>query len=745
MKGLLEHRNVEPRGAWAILAYVNIERLKRSAENNLVKKSLWRARLITESLRCTGGEPIPIRRAKALTHFLLNVPLEVSEDDLLAGDRSWVRPYICNYPDFHTALDPGRVEPEFRDELSDILSFFSSSPELLGTKTTVHGHCVPELDRLLKLGFEGIARLALKSRKLHSDPESLDYLDAVSLVCYASSQLGNRYAKLLESEWRRTGRENLLTLSRICQRVPAKPARDFYEALQSIWFGQLLLEAEDPPNAQSPGRLDQLLYPYYRQDIADGRLTNERVKELLTAFWFKMWEPYDVHDTVIGGLLPDGSDATNELSYLILEVQEESQLNRQLSIRYHSAMPEDFLRKACDVVRQGIGVPQFFNDETLVPALVCAGLKKTDARNYAIIGCIETTIPGRADPRAVAHWSNLPECLEWALNDGVCLVSGETMGLPTGDPLTISSYEELFNRYSKQVAYEVQNAVRNQFEHERSQAEHYPMLILSTLTEDCVERALDITRGGARYNWSMYCAVGIPDVANSLYAIKKLVFEQGVIELSDLLEALRSNFEGYEVLRALLMNRVPKYGTDDDSVDRIACAVAEQYCQELAKHRDPRGGKLFPSFFSFLRCVKMGRMVGALPEGRLSGEPLANNLCAWEGTNLRGPSALLKSAGKLPHIKAPGGTSILVDLTPSIVEPTDQVDPLLELIRTYFVLGGSHCEFTIVDSSVLKKAQLQPNRHRHITVRVAGYSARFVELSPELQSHIIERTASYYR
>jgi len=704
-----------------------------------------------------------LRRAKALAHFLLNVPLEVSRFDLLAGDRSWIRPSNWNYPDLWCGWRHETGDPLIQAELDEIFRFFEASPELHGARTTVHGHCVPGFEKLLRLGLDGIAASALEARKRHSDLAALDYLDAVAWLCYAGSQLGKRYAKLLDAaaaggsgmrtdrkrsrspEPRSASRCPTQELADVCRQVPAGPARNFYEAIQSLWFGQLLVEAEDSPNAQSPGRIDYLLYPYYKRDIENGSLSRERAKELLAAFWLKMYEPYDVHDTVIGGLMPDGSDATNELSYLVLEVQEELGLYRQLSVRYHSRMPEDFLRKACDVERKGLGVPQWFNDDNLVPALIGIGLEPQDARNYAIIGCIETTIPGLADPRAVTHYSALPECLEWALWNGFCPMAGKQMGVETGDPLGIDSYEELFRRYARQVAYEVERGVADQHRQERSQVETCPMPMLSIFTDDCIARALDITAGGARYNWSMWCAVGIPDVANSLAAVKKLVFEEGTVSWSELLEALKANFDGYEPLRQMLINRAPKYGLDDDYVDRIACEVAEQYCAELRRHRDPRGGPIVPSYFSFTNCLWMGRMVAALPEGRKAGQPLANNLCAWDGTRLESPSTLLKSAAKLPQRKAAAGTSILLDVTPSAVARNNGCDPLLELIRTYFAMGGNHCEFTIVDAKRLREAQKDPDRYRNLIVRVAGYSARFVQLDPQLQEHVIERTESYYR
>jgi formate C-acetyltransferase len=533
----------------------------------------------------------------------------------------------------------------------------------------------------------------------------------------------------------------LSKIAEVCDRVPAQPPRNFREAVQALWFGELLSECEDSPNAHSPGRIDQILFPFYERDRAEGRLTKRQARELLGCLWLKLWAPYDVHDTVIGGLKPDGADAVNELSYLILDVQSQVGLHRQLSVRYHRGLPKRFVRRVCKVLHEGLGVPQLFNDDVLVPALTDLGLPLEAARSYSIIGCIEMTVPGEADMRAVMHYSNLQKCLEYALTNGVCLLTGKQAGVRTGDVSEIKTYDDLFRRYSEQVAEEVRRAVAWQFQAEPRETASFPMPFYSLLTEDCIARGKDITAGGARYNSSMYCAVAIPNVADSLAAIRKLVFEEGRFSLGDLLAAMRRNFAGDERLRGMLLREAPKYGNDNDGVDLIALDVATQYCRECAKHRDPRGGRIAPSFFSFTLCVSMGKQTGASPDGRLAGMPLANSLVHAEGHGADGPTALLMSAAKLHQRQATGGTSMLLDLHPSMVEKSNGSDPIEVLIRTYFNLGGSHVEVTIADAARLRAAQQEPDKHRHLTVRVAGYSAAFVSLSRELQDHIIARTA----
>ncbi len=724
-----------------------LQRLKAQTLERVRDEHLDRARLVTEAYEETIGEPICLRRARAIGRFLERAPIRIWDDELLVGDRSWVQPYQANYPDQWPQARP-TIGAGLQDELDRIWAFWRSDRSVIPAQGNSRGHCVPGYDLLLAHGFEGLARQAEdRARRLEAespqDVERVAYARSLAMLARSAAKLGERYAALAErlaEEAPEPRRSELLDIAEVCRRAPAKPARTFREAVQSLWFGELCIEAEDGPNAQSPGRLDQVLWPYYERSRAAGRLTREEAKELLGCLWLKLWAPYDVHGVVIGGLTSDGDDACNELTELILEVHREIGLRRQLSLRYHRRVSPKVFAMACDCLRAGMGTPQLFNDDVLVPALAESWLPLEAARNYSVIGCIEMTVPGQADGRAVATYTNLPECLEWALHNGVCPVSGQRMGLETGDPREIDSYEELWRRYQAQVRRVVNDAIAHRFRVEPEETATFPMVMLSLLTEDCIERATDITAGGARYNATMFCAVGVPNVADSLAAVKKLVFEEGRVDWLDLLDALAADFEGREALRLMLLNDAPKYGNDDDYVDEIAAAVAADYCDALAGAVDPRGGPINPSYFSFTACVHMGKMVAATPDGRRAGAPLANSLCAAQGNLRSGPTALLKSAGKLPQRRAAGGTSMLLDLDPSMAQPRDGQDPLASAIKTYFDdLGGTHIEISLLDAKTLRAAQKDPERHRDITVRVAGYSAQFVSLSPELQEHVIER------
>jgi len=726
---------------------IRVQKLKQQTMEHLSEVNLARARLVTESYKATEEMPSVIRRAEAMANFFLNAPLRIYDHELIVGDRAWVNPYGYNYPDCSPRRAPGSSDPAVDAELKKIWSYWENGNHP-GAISPLHGHCVPGFRKLLEVGFDAIKAEA-EHRLLQSDPDQkqeMDFWHAAAILADSCGRLGKRFSKLAREMAKSAvgeRRAELMDISEVCHRVPSNPARNFREAVQSLWFGELLIESEDAPNAHSPGRIDQILWPYYRGDLEDGSITRDEAKELLACFWLKMWAPYDVHDTIVGGLTADGKSAVNDLSYMILEVQSECGLHRQLSVRYSRLLPDEFVEKACDVVRDGLGVPQWFNDDVLIPGLVDMGVAESDANDYAIIGCVETVIPGLGDSRAVRHYSNLPKCLEYALTNGVCLLTGERRGPQTGDISSIDSFEELWRRYKRQVAHEIEHAIKGVYATERKEIENFPLLLLSLLTDDCLENGVDISAGGARYNSSMFCAIGIPNAADSLAAIKKLVFEEGLFTLEEIVGALKVNFDGRENLRQALRTQSPKYGNDKDYVDLIALDVGTNYSQELARYRNPRGGRFYPSFFSFTACVGFGSQVGASPDGRLASTPLANSLSASQGNMMEGPGALVKSAAKLNQRQAMGGNALLVDLHPTLVQKENGSDPLAALLKTYFSLGGSHVEFTLVDEKMLREAQNMPEKYADLTVRVAGYSAQFATLSRDLQEHVIERTRKH--
>ena len=711
--------------------------LKKHIPSGTRETCVDRALLITEGYKNSAADPIILRRAKALANVLNKMTVRIFDEELVVGDQSVSQQAGHNYPEFG-----------LWGQQQEIAAFWQENPRLRATGS-LFGHTVPGFQKLIEKGFSGIKEEAQK--KLDEiDPTNSDELvkepfwKAIVLLLEAAGNFGKRYAQkaremaLLESDPYR--KIELEKIAEVCEQVPYNPARNFYEALQALWFGHLMIELEDPPNAHSIGRIDQMLYPFYKKDLEAGIITRDEALELLQCFVLKIWKSYDVQDTIIGGQNPDGTDTVNDISFLYLEAVEKVDLHIQLSARYHKNIDKKFWHRVAEVNARRRGLPQMFSDEAIIPALVKKGVPLEEARDYAIIGCIEVTIPGRCDPRVVNHYTNLPKCLEYALNDGVCMISGRQNGAKTGDPVNFTSYEDVWNAYKAQVEYDVKRAIPNMHRAEFEQRERFPMPILSLLTDDCIEKGMDITAGGARYNSTGVSAYGQANAGDSLAAIKKLVFEEKRLSLMDVIEAMRANFEGREAIRQMLLNDAPKYGNDDDYADSIVVEICRHYCEELTKYRNPRGGGYHAHFLSFVLAVSGGSGTGASADGRKAGQPLANSLAPQQGRDRKGITAMLKSISKIDQTLAAAGTSLIFDIHPSALTGEKGVDNLENLLTTYFNLGGGHAECNIVDEKILRLAQKEPERYQSLSVRVAGYSAYFVNLDPAMQEHIIQKT-----
>jgi len=711
--------------------------LKERLPSGIRETCVDRAILITEGYKNAVADPIIVRRAKALANVLNNMAVRIFDEELIVGDQSVSQQAGHNYPEFG-----------LWGEQTEVAKFWQENPRLRAVGS-LFGHTVPGFQKLINKGFNGIKAEA-QAKLDNLDPTDADELAkepfwrAMVIICDAAGNFGKRYSqKAMEMAETETDPRRKLELERIaeaCAQVPYGPARNFYEALQSLWFGHLMSELEDPPNAHSIGRIDQMLYPLYEKDVESGILTRDEAYELLQCFALKIWKSYDVQDTMLGGQTSDGKDAVNEVSFLYLEAVESLDLHLQISARYHKNIDRNFWRKVAEVNSRRRGLPQMFSDEAIIPALVKKGIPIEEARDYAIIGCIEVTIPGRCDPRVVNHYTNMAKCLEFALNDGVCMMTGGQGGAKTGDPAKFTSYEDVWEAYKTQIAYDVRNAVPHMHRAEIEQRERFPMPILSALTDDCIGKGIDITAGGARYNSTGICGYGMANVGDSLAVIKKLVFEEKRLNLMDIVEAMRINFDGKESLRQMILNDVPKYGNDEGYVDSIVVEVCRHFCDELEQYRNPRGGKYHAHLFSFVTAVYNGSVTGALPDGRKAGEPLANSLAPQQGRDRNGITAMLKSISKIDQTLAAAGTSLIFDIHPSALSGENGVEKLAQLTKTYFDLGGGHAECNIVDEKILRIAQKEPEKYRHLSVRVAGYSAYFVNLDSSMQEHIIQKT-----
>jgi len=613
----------------------------------------------------------------------------------------------------------------------------------------MENHSVRDYAKVLRGGFEEIGedierRLGSSDVSEPDFPRRENFWRAALEVCHAGILLGRRYAEQAErlaAEAAGPGEKaRLEQIAQTCRRVPAHGARTFFEAVQSLWLSHILTCGEDAINANSIGRLDQILYPYYEADLRAGRVTREEAVEIMQELACKMYLDYDVQAIVLGGLDAEGNDAVNELSHVILDATESIGFVRDLSVRLHSESPPAFVRRACELVVRGGGIPFIFNDDCFVKALNDRGIALSDARDYAPIGCIELTVPGKANPHAVSGWFNAAKCLELALFDGKDPMTGGQWGPSTGRLTDHADFESLYRAYCAQVDCLARRMVYHCNRGELAQREGGPLPCWSTLTDDCIARGRDITDGGAIYNYHSVCFMGAPNVADSLMALKKLVFDEGQIEAQALLDALGRDFEGDEALRQMLLRGAPKYGNDIAEVDDLAAQVASDFIDLMDTMRSPLGGRYFVHLFTFRLNLQFGKAVGATPDGRRSGEPLAYSLSANQGRDEKGVTAMLRSLSKHPHDRAAGASAAIIDLDPQFISGANGAEILCQLVTTAVETGVGQLQWNVTSVERLRKAQEDPERYGNIAVRVAGYSQMFKLIDREYQDIIIART-----
>jgi len=613
----------------------------------------------------------------------------------------------------------------------------------------MENHSIRDYARVLRDGFAGIRRdVAARMAQAEIDdpgyPQAENFWRAAQAVCDAGILLGQRYAALAAEMADGTAdpaeRARLRAMAEACARVPAEGARTFFEAVQALWLSHILTCAEDGINANSLGRVDQLLYPYYQADIAAGRLTADDARELLAEFACKLYLEYDVQAITLGGVTAGGDDAVNELSYLMLEATREVDFIRDLSVRVTSTTPEPFINQCAELIVRGGGIPFIFNDECFIPALVEHGIPLHDARDYAPIGCVELTIPGKANPHAVSGWFNAAKCLELALFDGFDHHSGRQLGPHTGLLTDHPTFAAFFAAYRAQVAHFAPLMCYTINRGELAQRERGPLPCWSTLTDDCIPRGRDITDSGARYNYHSICFLGTANVADSLMALNVLVYDQQQVDAGELLTALRRNFADDEPLRLRLVHGAPKYGNDVSAVDALAREVADQFIDLMDRATSPLGGRYVVHLFSFLSNIAFGKMLGATPDGRRAGEPIAYSLSAQQGRDISGITALFHSLARLPHHRAAGASAAIVEVDPKVVAGSDGVTRMGQLIRTAVALGIGQLQWNVTTAERLLQAQQDPERYGNLPVRVAGYSQMFKLLDRDLQNHIIART-----
>lgn len=731
----------------------------------------WRPYYYMQGWQAAEGQPLPLRNAEALATVIERMPVRLAAEEMLVGEHG----DAAAFPNFGGELTEAAAA-EIRDFLpaapaEELIAWLATRPfafqelaavappppEMQAARengvTVVWGtdlnHSIRGYDQVLRLGFSGL-RAEVEARLTGlspGEPEAAHHranLLAWQRLCRAAETLGPRHAAAARecAAGCADGTEarQWAEIAAICEHVPSHPARTFREALQALWFAHMITVWEDGVNANGLGRLDQFLWPYLEADLAAERITWQEAGDLLAALWLKLYQAYDVQQMMIGGQTPEGQDAVNPLSYLVLDVTEALGFVRCLSARLHRRSPREFVARCVDLLAHGGGIPFFFNDEALIPALTAKGIPLEEARDYAAIGCIEITLPGKASPHAVSHWINLLKVLELALNDGRDLRSGRQLGPRTGSLADMRSLAEVQAAYERQLRYFAEWAVHGSNRAELAHREQYRLPYLSLLTADCVARGLDIIEGGARYNYHSSAAMGLPNVADSLAALDQVVFREGKVTPGEMLEALREDFAGREELFSYLRHRVPKYGNDQLLPDTYAADLARQYCELLGSYRTVSGGTFFCHLFTFTLMLGYGKLTAASPEGRRAGEPLAYSVSPVQGRDREGFTAVLNSLARLPHRLAAASSSAILEAHPSLLQGREGRAAFTDMLITAVDQGIGQLQINVVSAETLREAQAEPDRFRSLCVRVSGFSQQFILLDREMQDHIIART-----
>jgi formate C-acetyltransferase len=627
------------------------------------------------------------------------------------------------------------------------------------------GHAVLD-DKIYRKGLNQIKaeiRDRFSSLDYYNDMEAYakeQELKAMEIAADALITFAGRHAEraweLASVEGDPQRKAELEKIAEGCSRVPAEPPRSFWEALQMYWFCHLGVVMElNTWDSFNPGRLDQHLIGFYEEGLEDGSLTKEFARELLECFWIKFNNqpaPPKVMITEeqsgtyqdfalinVGGLKADGSDAVNELSYLILDVVKEMRLIQPSAcIQLSKKNPDSFLRRALKVVKAGFGQPSLFNTDVIIREFLRAGKSIEDARAGGPSGCVTISSFGK-ESCTLTGYCNWPKILEITLNNGVDPRTKKMIGIKTVEPDKFTTFYELLEAYREQLRYFLNIKIQGNNVIERLFAEHMPAPFMSLLFDDCIKKARDYHDGGPRYNSTYIQGVGMGTVTDSLSAFKFHVFDEKNIEMTELLSLISNNFEGSEIQRQMLLNRTPKYGNDDDYADTIAISIFDAYFDAIDGRPNTKGGRYRVNLLPTTVHIYFGRVTGATPDGRKDGEPLSEGISPSHGADKNGPTAVLKSVAKIDHVKT-GGTLLNLKFTPQILADKEEIAKLLYLIRAYFKLDGHHVQFNVVDSKVLCDAQENPEKYRDLIIRVAGYSDYFVDIGRELQDEIIART-----
>lgn len=771
-----------------------------------------RAVLATEAYRANQNQPNVMKRALMLEKILDNMTIYIEDKTLIAGNQAtknrnapifpeYTMEFVINELDTFEKRDGDvfYITEETKQQLRDLAPFWDNNnlrargEALLPDEVQVYmetgvfgmegklnagdAHLAVNYEKVLAEGLAGYERRTreLKAALDLTDPDAIDkyvFYKAVLIVIAAVRRFAARYAALAREQAEALAATDparaaeLRQMAEICDRVPYEPARSFREAVQSVWFIQLILQIESNGHSLSYGRFDQYMFPYFEADLTSGAITEDQALELLTCLWIKTLSVNKVRsqahtfssagspmyqNVTIGGQTPDKKDAVNALSFLVLKSVAQTRLTQpNLTVRYHAGMDKAFYDECIEVVKLGFGMPAFNNDEVIIPSFINWGVAEEDAYNYSAIGCVETAVPGKWGYRCTGmSYVNFPRMLLVAMNDGVDMTSGKRFAEGHGYFKDMTSYDELMDAWDKTVREVTRASVIVENAIDKASERDVPDVLCSALTDDCIGRGKTIKEGGAVYDFISGLQVGIANMADSLAAIKKLVFEEHRITPAELWDALESDFAGAEGerIRQMLVNDAPKYGNDDDYVDQLVVEAYDSYIDEIKKYpntrhgRGPIGGIRYAGTSSISANVGQGMGTMATPDGRHAHDPLAEGCSPAHNADTHGPTAVFKSVSKLPTEKITGGVLLNQKVTPATLASEQNKQKLEALVSTFFDrLHGYHVQYNVVDRATLLDAQEHPERHKDLIVRVAGYSAFFNVLSRATQDDIIART-----
>jgi pyruvate formate-lyase/glycerol dehydratase family glycyl radical enzyme len=777
-----------------------VKNLRKQSLDAAEAISSERAELLTDFWSQNMGLiSTPVHRALAFKYLMENKSICINEGELIVGEKGPAPKNAPTFPELccHSLDDLDilnnrdktsfMVDVDTRQIYKDrIIPFWKgkSMRELIFNEMTdewkdayhagiftefmeqrAPGHTVLD-DKIYKKGmldFQAEIRDSLNKLDYLHDPQAYqkqEELSAMDIAAKAIIRYAERHAEkaleLAKIEQDGQRKNELVKIAEVCQHVPAKAPRDFWEALQYYWFIHLGVTIElNTWDAFSPGRLDQHLYPFFQRGLEEEKLTRDSAEELLQCFWIKFNNqpaPPKVGVTAeesgtytdfaqinLGGVRTDGSDGVNEVTYLLLDVIEEMRLLQpSASIQVSKKNPDRFIKRAAEIIRTGFGQPSVFNADLIGQELIRMGKTVLDARCGGSSGCVEVGAFGKENYNLTGYF-NMPKVLEITLHDGVDPRSGKRVGISTGTLDEIKSMEALFHAFEKQVNYFVDVKVRGNNVIERLYAHYMPCPFLSILVNDCISSGKDYHDGGARYNTSYIQGVGLGTMTDALTSLKYHVFERQDISLDKFIEILDENFEGSEQFRQKLLNRTPKYGNDDDEADEVMRHIFEIYFNAVDGRQNTKGGEYHINLLPTTVHIYFGSVTGATPDGRFSAAPLSEGVSPVQGADHKGPTAVIRSVAKMDHVRT-GGTLLNQKFTPQILNSEDGMEGLVQLIRTYFLLDGHHIQFNVVDAATLRQAQQHPEQYRSLIVRVAGYSDYFCDLSKTLQDEIIART-----